>query len=455
MRMPHFPMPSWRRDGKYNLQNINKLLEVLDNPHLKLPPVIHIAGTNGKGSSVAMLKSIFAASGYKAHAYTSPHLLEFNERIVLRGEKISDSYLFDVCERVRIACLENNIQPNFFEGTTAVAFLAFAETEGDVLILETGLGGRLDATNVVPEPLITLITPISYDHMEYLGDSLSRIVQEKAGIIKPNIPCIISCQVDEVYQVLLDKCQELNSPSFCYEYDFGIKRNIDSFNYLSQNANYQFSLPSLQGDHQLINAAAVIATIGLINTISHSELDPESIEMLKQVQHDKYIAPNSNNKFKITNQNIEAGLQNIEWPARIEKIDPKKYSHLANEHVQIWLDGAHNSGGSQVLSAWIVDNLKAPIYLILGMTKNRDVEDFCSYLKPLTAKGYGVRVLSEVMSYNSETLSARASAAGIEFVPADSLEEAIKAINDLKQPETNIIITGSLFLAADFLKLIS
>ncbi|WP_419241616.1 hypothetical protein [Cardinium endosymbiont of Nabis limbatus] len=141
MRISHFPLPSWRRDGKYNLENINRLLEILDNPHLKLPPVIHIAGTNGKGSSVAMLKSIFAASGYNAHTYTSPHLLEFNERIVLRGEKISDSYLFDVCERVRIACNDNNIQPNFFEGTTAIAFLAFAETAADVLILETGLGG--------------------------------------------------------------------------------------------------------------------------------------------------------------------------------------------------------------------------------------------------------------------------------------------------------------------------
>ncbi|WP_419241617.1 hypothetical protein [Cardinium endosymbiont of Nabis limbatus] len=278
----------------------------------------------------------------------------------------------------------------------------------------------------MPKPLITLITPISYDHIEYLGNSLPEIAREKAGIIKPNIPCVISCQVDKVYQVLLDKCQELNSPSFCYEYDFGLKKHIDSFNYLSQNANYRFSLPSLLGDHQLINAAAVIATIGLIN-----------------------------DKFKIANQNIEIGLQNIDWGARIEKINPKKYSHLADDHVQIWLDGAHNSGGAQVLSTWVADNLKSPIYLILGMTKNRNVEDFCSYLKPLIVKGYSVRVLSEVMSYNSETLSAKTTATGIEFLPADSLEEAIKAINDLKQCNTNIIITGSLFLAADFLKLIS
>ena len=161
MKMPHFPMPSWRTDIKYDLENITKILAALDNPHLKLPPVIHIAGTNGKGSSVAMLKSIFEAAGYKVHAYTSPHLLEFNERIVLSGDKISDQYLFEVCERARLACSDAGAQPTFFEGTTAAAFLAFAEVKADILILETGIGGRLDATNVVPNPLITLITPIS------------------------------------------------------------------------------------------------------------------------------------------------------------------------------------------------------------------------------------------------------------------------------------------------------
>jgi dihydrofolate synthase/folylpolyglutamate synthase len=429
MKMPHFPMPSWRQDIKYDLDNIKKLSEILDKPHLRLPPIIHIAGTNGKGSSVATFKSIFEAAGYQVHTYTSPHLLEFNERIVVRGEKISDNYLFQLSERVRIAA-EGKVQPTFFEGTTAVAFLAFAEVPADILILETGLGGRFDATNIVLQPLITLITPISYDHKDYLGDSLTDIATEKAGIIKPNVPCVISCQTDEVYQVLLAKCQELTAPAFCYEYDFGLKKTDKGFNYLSNNANYEFPRPSLVGDHQLVNAASVIATIGLINK-----------------------------QFNITNKNIEDGLQNIKWPARIEKIPSTKYARMAGKHVQIWVDGAHNSGGAQVLSSWIADNLSSPIYLILGMTKNRDVEEFCSYFKLLIKRGYGVRVLSEVISYNSEAVSLMASKTGIDFFPADSLEEAIREISNLEQNlerrETNIIITGSLYLAADFFKLIA
>lgn len=332
MRMPHFPTAPWKQNIQYNLVNINRLLGILNNPHLKLPPVIHIAGTNGKGSSVAMFKSIFQEAGYTVHAYTSPHLLEVNERIVIRGEKISDQFLFEVCERVRIASLQENIEPSFLEGMTAAACLAFAEVKADILILETGLGGRLDATNIVVSPLITLITPISYDHMQQLGNTLPAIASEKAGIIKPNIPCVISCQVEEVYQVLLAKCRDLNSPAFCYEYDFCIKRNADNFTYLSQNANHQFSFPCLLGDHQLINAGAVIAAISLINT-----------------------------RFNITNGNIERGLQNINWPARLQKMSFGKYSHLAGEHVQIWLDGAHNSAGAQVLSTWIADNLKPPV----------------------------------------------------------------------------------------------
>lgn len=161
-----------------------------------------------------------------------------------------------------------------------------------------------------------------------------------------------------------------------------------------------------------------------------------------------------NTRFNITNANIQRGLQNIHWPARLQKISFNKYLHLAHKHVQIWLDGEHNSAGAQVLAAWIADNLQPPVYPILGMTKNRNVEDFYLHLKLLIVKGYGVRVLSEVMSYNSEMVSQKGAAAGIEFVPSDSLEEAIKEISNLQQEGTNIIITGSLFLAADFLQLI-
>ncbi|MCC8368761.1 MAG: bifunctional folylpolyglutamate synthase/dihydrofolate synthase [Rickettsia endosymbiont of Oxypoda opaca] len=426
MRMPHFPFPTWKNNEKYDLENIAILLKVLGDPHLKLPPVIHIAGTNGKGSSAAMLKSIFTAAGYKVHVYTSPHLLEFNERILIAGEKISDSELWEVCEQTRIASIKANIEPTFFDGTTAAAFLAFANNKADILILETGLGGRLDSTNIVPNPLITLITPISYDHMDRLGETLPLIANEKAGIIKPFVPCVISSQVEEVYEVLLTKAAELNSPAFCYEYDFGMKKTTEGFTYLSKNFTYEFPAPSLLGDHQLINAAAVIAVISLINE-----------------------------QFNINNKAIEKGLKNTIWPARIQKIDPQKYSKLAKNNVQVWVDGAHNNSGAQVLAAWAYDNLEPPIYLILGITKNRNIEEFCSYFRGLTIKGYGVKVLSEPLSSSAEIISQRGKKSGIDFAAADSIEEAIKEISELNtNNKANIIITGSLFLAADFFKLI-
>jgi dihydrofolate synthase/folylpolyglutamate synthase len=427
MQMPHWPVHPWQNRIKYDLDNISHLLESLGNPHLRLPPVIHIAGTNGKGSSVAILRSIFESANYKVHTYTSPHLLEFNERIVLAGEKISDPYLYDICERTRLACNDFLIEPTFFEGTTGAAFLAFSEVVADILILETGIGGRLDATNVVPRPLITLITPISFDHMDYLGSTLPQIASEKAGIIKNNVPCVISCQTEEVYQTLIDKCNEMDSPAFCYEYDFGINKIDDGFIYSSKTFNYTFPLPSLRGDHQLINAASAVAVISLINK-----------------------------QFGINNYHIEEGLKKAQWSARIQKINSKKYSHLAGDHVDIWLDGAHNSSGAQVFSNWVIDNLDAPIYLILGMTKNRNIEEFCSYFQPFVIKGYGVRVLSEVQSYNAETISERAKSCNIDFSPADSLEDAIREINNHTKnyKKINILITGSLFLASDFLKLI-
>jgi dihydrofolate synthase/folylpolyglutamate synthase len=419
--MPHWPIPPWQKITKYDLSRVTAILKVLDDPHLKLPPVIHIAGTNGKGSSAAMLKSIFEQAGYKAHVYTSPHLIEFNERIVLQGEKISDEYLYEICERTRMACDKIGLDPSFFEGTTAAAFLAFAETPADIVILETGLGGRLDATNVVPSPIATLIAPISFDHMEYLGSDLKTIAGEKAGIIKRGVPCVISAQVEEVYQVFFVICNKIEAPAFCYEYDFGVKKTEQGFLYLSQNLSAEFSNPSLKGDHQIINAASVIALISLIN-----------------------------DRFKINNEAINRGLQKASWPGRIELVVSSKAKDSVSDNIRIWLDGAHNSGGAQVLSDWIREELvDEDVYLILGMTKNRNVEQFSSYFQKLIKKGFGVRVLSEPSSYSAEEVASRA---GQLFEPADSMEDAIREISKIVDPSkrSNIIICGSLFLIADF-----
>ena len=218
------PVAIWQKEKRSDLELAKTLLAALGSPHKKLPPTIHIAGTNGKGSTVAILKSIFETAGYKVHSYTSPHLLEFNERINLAGKNISDHHLFELLEQVRIKAEELNLEPGFFEGTTIAAFLAFASISADILILETGLGGRLDCTNVIESPILTIITPISFDHMEHLGNSLTKIAIEKAGIIKTGVPCVIGPQNDEVYKTLFDKCEELNSPAFAYEYDYIYRR---------------------------------------------------------------------------------------------------------------------------------------------------------------------------------------------------------------------------------------
>ncbi len=190
--LPDWPKISlWKKPRRTNLDAMLHILEQLDNPHQKLPPVIHVAGTNGKGSTIAMLASIFQKAGYKTDCYTSPHMLEFNERININGRPVSDAHLDDILTRTRLACKKIGIEPSFFEGTTAAAFLAFSESKSDILLLETGLGGRLDCTNVIEKPLATIITSISKDHTEVLGDNILQIASEKAGIIKKDVPCII------------------------------------------------------------------------------------------------------------------------------------------------------------------------------------------------------------------------------------------------------------------------
>lgn len=425
VHIPTWPKVSlWSSEKKHNLDHMHRLLSKLGDPHKHLPKTIHIAGTNGKGSSQAFLKSIFTSAGLKVHSYTSPHLSEFNERINLAGNIISDDHLSQLLGKVKYASDSLGVEPSFFEGTTAAAFLAFAEVAADVLILETGVGGRLDPTNVLDDPIATLITPISYDHMEYLGGTLASIASEKAGIIKPGVPCIVSAQTEEVYDIITSKCEEMGAPCFCFEYDYGVNLLPDGFEYLSQKYRLSFPRPSLLGDHQILNAAGAIATVMMVN-----------------------------DQFKITSQQIIDGLLSTKWPGRIQKIDPAEYSHLAGSNIQVYIDGAHNTAGAKVLSDWAA-NLSEPVYMILGMTKNRDPIEFCSFFKDITQEGRAVTVSSEPSSYSGLILAPIASKIGIPFKSSNSLEEAIKELAALNGTRAaNIIITGSLFLTADFLKL--
>ena len=425
VNIPHWPpVPIWKIPGKLDLTNSFRLLESLGNPQNLLPPTIHVAGTNGKGSTVAMLKSIFMQAGYTVHTYTSPHLVEFNERINLNGKPILDDQLKFFLERTKLAAEKNNIQPTFFEGTTVAAFLAFAEIKADILILETGLGGRLDCTNVISSPIATIITPISIDHTEFLGSDIKQIAGEKAGIIKTNVPCIIGPQTPEVYERLLAKCSERNAPSFCYEYDYCAEKTDTGFKYLSQKYSLSLPRPNLLGDHQIQNAATVIATVMLVNK-----------------------------EFQITTPQIANGITKAIWPGRIEQVSDKKTNELTGcEDTKIYLDGAHNDSGALSLASWASENLQGPVHLILGMTRKRNATTFCAHFKNIVQDGIAVRVESEPSSYNASALAKTASKSGIDFTYADSLQEAI---NDIvtKSKSVTIIITGSLFLVSDFLKL--
>jgi dihydrofolate synthase/folylpolyglutamate synthase len=414
--MPHWPIKFNQNPHRIDLAPIKKLLELLDNPHKKLPPVIHVAGTNGKGSSSAMLNAIFKAAGYKTHLYTSPHIREFNERIVIGGDRISDVYLFDILEQIRAIYEKENLDNSFFEITTAAAFLAFAENDADVTIIETGLGGRLDATNIIEDPLATIITPISIEHSEYLGPNTRIIAGEKAGIIKPGSPCIISAQEDVVFDVLLGKCEEMAAPSIAFLYDFMIEKLEDGFSVEGRDfSKTLFPSPNLLGDHQILNAGVIIAGI-LSGTFEG---------------------------FNITKGHIESGILNIKWPARIEKIKIK--------NKEIILDGAHNESGSNALAHWARDNLSSgKISLILGMTNNRDVLSFAAPFKDLIDNIFTVQVKSEASAYMPEKMAELLKPLGMNIISCDDLEEAIEKAS---KSSDHIIVTGSLFLAADVYKL--
>jgi dihydrofolate synthase/folylpolyglutamate synthase len=278
---------------------------------------------------------------------------------------------------------------------------------------------------VIEKPLLTIITPISFDHMEYLGPTITDIAGEKAGIIKNNTPCVISSQLEEALSVLLFKCQIEEAQAIVYEYDFGFTKHQHGFSFKSQNLNLDLPLPSLPGDHQILNSATAIAALAL-----------------------------GQKNFTFTQEHFSKGIANAQWPARIQKIPSAKYSKFLSEEISIWIDGAHNEHGAKVLANWIEHDLKDEVILIVGMTKNRNVVSFLSQFTGLYKTIYSVPVFSEPLSYSSETLANLAAAKSISTTPCLCLEDAFTRINS-GLFKGNVIITGSLFLAADFFKLIS
>lgn len=422
LKMPHWPVPMGEKPIDLELSRVRSLLNAIGNPEKKLPPVIHVAGTNGKGSTTAFLKAIFHEAGYKVHTYTSPHLVYFNERINILGTNISDELLCEVVEECRLAAQKIDLNTTFFEGTTVAALLAFSKIKADLVILEVGMGGRLDATNVIDNPAMSIITSISKDHTEFLGNTLLQIAFEKAGIIKPNSPCVISQQYEEVSELLLEICERNNSINYAYQYDWVCYPDENkNLIYESLEKNLNLPAPSLTGEHQYINAGNAIT----------AALNIES--------------------FTIKDEHILEGITKAIWPARLQKLISGEILNNLPKNIEFWVDGAHNEAGAHVLSLWLEEQPKMPTYMIFGMTKGRNcklfLHNFIGKIKHLA----GVLIEAEPASYSGEFVAQEARSLQIPALGYNSIEEALDAIIKMEKSPCRIIACGSLYLAGDIL----
>jgi dihydrofolate synthase/folylpolyglutamate synthase len=422
--MPHWPSPGVRSDIKLGLSRMHELLTNLGNPHHKLPPVIHIAGTNGKGSSTAYFKAILEHAGLKVHRYTSPHLERFNQRIELAGDEISDGYLYEILEETRVA--NQGVHATFFESTTAAAFLAFSRVHADVLILEVGMGGRLDATNVIANPALSLITPVGLDHVEFLGGNLALIAHEKAGVIKLHSPCVVSWQHREAMKVITERAEELESPIYAWGEHWNFEVQQDGFVLVDLRANnvvMELPMPGLLGLHQIVNAAAVAAA---------------SYRFLQE-------------NLPIRTQNIQWGIKHAKWPGRLQHITTGKLANMLPAGYELWMDGAHNPDGAQMLAA-SMEHLwqDKPTVLINGRTGQRDIASFLEPFKELVQHVYAVTVQSEPNGEKSHNIARVAESMGFNTRDSGDIVSAIKEISSSHGP-CRIMVTGSLYLLSDIL----
>jgi dihydrofolate synthase/folylpolyglutamate synthase len=410
-----------------SLGRVERLLERLGSPHRRLPPVIHVAGTNGKGSTCAFMRAILEASGKRVHVYASPHLVRFHERIRLSGRLIDEDQLSALLEECESANAGDPI--TYFEITTVAAFLAFSRHKADVLILEVGLGGRLDATNVIT-PIASVITPVDYDHQQYLGATLTLIAGEKAGIIKKSVPCIVGPQADEARAVIETEAEHLDAPLFAWGQEFMAHEEHRRMVYQDDQGLIDLPMPRLAGAHQIINAAMAIATL----------------RRLKQ--------------FDVTDRAVEDGLMSVEWPARLQRVTRGPLVSAAPAGSEIWLDGAHNPHGARALAhamADMEDRNPRPLYMICGMLQTKDAQMFFQAFRGLARCVTTVSIPGDAASQGAGQLYDAAHAAGLDAYPATSVEDAMLQIEGrsaLSDSSTapRILICGSLHLAGFILR---
>lgn len=395
-----------------------RLLAALGDPHERLPPVIHVAGTNGKGSVVATLRACLEAAGQRVHAYTSPHLVRFNERIRLAGQLIDEDALLAVLEECERA---NDGQPiTFFEITTAAAFLVFARVAADIVLLETGLGGRLDTTNVVRRPAVTAITPVSLDHQAFLGDTVAAIAGEKAGILKPGAPAVIGPQIGDAEAVIEARAGSIAAPLYrwrqewrCDPQPIGGKA---AMRYASTRWNLDLPLPSLPGAHQIANAGVAIACL----------------EQLSD--------------FSLPASAIADGLRHIDWPARLQRLAHGPLVGLLPAGWELWLDGGHNPSAGEVLADAAQGWRDRPLHLIVGMLNTKDAGGFLAPLARHAHSLHAVTIPGEENPHPAAEIVMAARSVGIAAREAASVEGALNDIVAGQDP-ARVLICGSLHLA--------
>lgn len=411
-----------------SLGRIERLLAALGNPERKLPPVIHVAGTNGKGSTVAFLRAMLEAAGRRVHVYTSPHLVRFNERIRLgahgEGRLVTDAEFIGALEECERA--NDGAAITVFEITTAAALLLFSRHPADVLILEVGLGGRLDATNVVERPLASIITPVSVDHVDFLGESLPQIAGEKAGIIKQGVPVFVSSQHREAMDVIERQAARLKAPVRTAGEDWTATEERGRLVYQDDNGLIDLPAPKLYGRHQFENAGLAIATLRALPDL------------------------------KVPLSAFEAGMVKAEWPARMQRLAQGKLVELAPPGSELWLDGGHNPDGGRIIAAALADleeRVPRPLVLIVGMLTTKDNAGFLRNFAGLARKLIAVPVPDQEKGMAAEELSAVAREAGLSATSRDDVVSALEAVGKLElEPAPRILITGSLYLAGEVLK---
>lgn len=410
-----------------SLDRMWRLLERLDHPERKLPPVIHVAGTNGKGSTVAFMRSILENAGHHVHVYTSPHLVRFNERFRLAadggGRLVDDDELratVEECERANAGA-----PITVFEITTAAGLLLFSRHPADVLLLEVGLGGRLDATNVVDAPLLSVITPVSLDHADYLGDSIESVAAEKAGILKRGVRAVIGPQLPEALAVIEAAAQRVRAPLRVAGEHWNTSEEHRRLVFQDDDGLLDLPAPKLIGRHQFVNAGVAVAALRASG-------------------------------LKIPPAAYESGLVRADWPARMQRLTHGHLVSLAPDGSEIWLDGGHNPDGGRAVSVALADleeRAPKPLVMIVGMLGTKDFEGYLRNFSGLARRLYAIPVPEAERSLPPGTIADASNRLGIPSEGASDVEAALAAVRTLTlEAPPRILIGGSLYLAGDVLK---